>query len=46
MVRHEPISEADPVHFGEVFEGKEIEHSFTVKNTGGAPLRIKSVRPG
>lgn len=32
--------------FGEVWEGKNILHSFTVKNTGTAMLNIKSVKPG
>jgi hypothetical protein len=33
-----------PVHdFGTVPEGEKIRHLFTVKNTGGTPLEIKSV---
>jgi hypothetical protein len=33
-----------PVHdFGTVPEGEKIRHLFTVKNTGGSPLEIKSV---
>jgi len=30
--------------FGVVMEGTEIEHEFTVKNTGKAPLNIERVR--
>ncbi len=32
--------------FGEVFEGTDVFHSFTVKNTGTGMLRIKTVKPG
>ena len=41
------ISVAEDVYdFGEVTEGGEVIHDFTVKNTGQAPLEIKQVRPG
>ena len=37
---------AKPRHdFGEVFEGAEIKHEFTVENRGNAPLVIKNIRP-
>lgn len=29
--------------FGEVFEDKELSHTFIIKNTGDAPLRIKDI---
>ena len=32
--------------FGKVWEGKEVIHSFIVKNTGNAELAIKDVRTG
>jgi len=32
-------------NFGEVMEGAEIEHEFTVRNTGKALLNIERVRP-
>lgn len=32
--------------FGEVLEGAEVTHVFTVKNTGEAMLQITQVRPG
>jgi len=32
--------------FGEIQEGTEIKHAFTVKNSGGGPLEINQVRPG
>ncbi len=32
--------------FGEVQEGKTIEHTFVVANTGEAVLEIKNVKPG
>jgi len=31
---------------GEVDEGNVIKHTFSVYNTGDAPLEIKNVRPG
>lgn len=31
--------------FGTITQGKKVEHVFTLKNTGDAPLRIKQVRP-
>jgi len=31
--------------FGEVMEGTELEHEFTVRNTGKALLNIERVRP-
>ncbi len=33
-------------NFGEVKQGDQISHTFTVKNTGTAKLEIKDVRPG
>jgi len=33
-------------NFGEVMEGSEIVHEFTVKNTGKGALQINQVRPG
>lgn len=33
-------------HFGEVLEGAEVVHEFTVRNTGKAVLNIREVRPG
>ena len=37
----------NPVHnFGLVYAGKSVVHSFTIKNTGDAPLVIESVRTG
>jgi hypothetical protein len=49
-----PTSDGTPViqipeatfDFGEAMEGTEVEHTFTVKNTGKAPLQIEQVRPG
>jgi Protein of unknown function (DUF1573) len=39
------IELVDPVHdFGTVTEGDKVSHTFTVKNTGKAPLEIKRVR--
>ncbi len=32
--------------FGEIFEGKDIEHIFKVFNQGDKPLEIKGVKPG
>jgi len=32
--------------FGEIMEGGEVAHDFTVRNTGKAPLEINQVRPG
>ena len=32
--------------FGKVWEGKEVIHSFIVKNTGTGPLNIEDVRTG
>jgi copper(I)-binding protein len=31
--------------FGSIPQGKKVEHVFTIKNRGDAPLNIKSVRP-
>lgn len=31
--------------FGEITEGKTVEHAFIIKNTGKVPLEIKSVTP-
>ncbi len=31
-------------NFGEIMEGSEVEHEFTVKNTGKEPLKIARVR--
>ena len=44
---HAQIS-LDSTHYdaGEIWEGKEIVHTFTVKNTGTAQLNIKKVRAG
>ena len=38
----------DSQHYdaGEVWEGDEVSHTFTVKNTGTAELTISKVRPG
>jgi hypothetical protein len=33
-------------NFGEVMEGSEVIHEFTVKNTGKGDLQINQVRPG
>lgn len=32
--------------FGRVFEGEKYEHTFTVRNRGGADLVIDDVKPG
>lgn len=32
--------------FGEIMEGSEVQHDFTVKNTGKGTLQIDQVRPG
>lgn len=32
--------------FREIPQGKVVKHAFRVFNRGGAPLEIKSVRPG
>lgn len=32
--------------FGELQEGDEVSHDFTVKNVGKATLQIEQVRPG
>lgn len=32
--------------FGEVKEGKILEHSFIIMNKGDQPLKIERVRPG
>jgi hypothetical protein len=32
--------------FKEVNEGSVVAHSFSVRNTGDEPLRIRKVRPG
>lgn len=32
--------------FGEVDEGRKLEHTFTVSNRGESPLEIKKVKPG
>lgn len=31
--------------FGSIYQGKKVEHVFTIRNKGDAPLTIKSVRP-
>lgn len=37
----------EPEHdFGSVFAGKNVLHSFVIKNTGDAPLTIGKVRTG
>jgi len=42
---HPTIQVREPdYHFGEVQEGAEIEHEFTVRNTGNAVLNIERVR--
>jgi len=33
-------------NFGEIPEGGEVSHNFTIRNTGDAPLDINEVRPG
>jgi len=53
---HPDLSEAVPgpkmvvkqntFDFGQVKEGKVLEHTFTVLNEGEAKLEIKNVRPG
>ena len=45
---NQPQISLDSNHYdlGEVWEGDEIVHTFTVKNTGTAELNIKDVRVG
>jgi hypothetical protein len=31
--------------FGSIYQGKKVEHIFTIRNSGDSPLIIKSVRP-
>jgi hypothetical protein len=33
-------------NFGDVEEGKVVEHTFKVLNKGGQPLEIRKVNPG
>lgn len=40
------VVKQDTFNFGEVKEGKVIEHTFKVLNEGDAKLEIKNVRPG
>ena len=46
--RDNPKISFDSHHYdaGEVWEGDEVSHTFTVKNTGTAQLNISKVRPG
>ena len=45
---NQPQISLDSNHYdlGEVWEGDEIAHTFTVKNTGTAQLNIKNVGAG
>lgn len=44
----QPKLSLDSAHYdgGEVYEGDEVVHTFTIKNTGTAQLNIKKVKPG
>ena len=46
--KNQPQISLDATHYdaGEVWEGDEVFHTFTVKNTGTAQLNIKKVRAG
>lgn len=35
----------DTYDWGEVIQGEVVQHSFEIKNSGGAPLRVERVRP-
>ena len=45
---NQPQISLDSIHYdvGEAWEGDDIFHTFTVKNTGTAQLNIKDVRAG
>lgn len=45
---NKPKISLDSIHYdvGEVYEGDEAVHTFTVKNTGTAQLNIAKVRAG
>ena len=41
------ISCAAPIYeFGKISQGKSVEHAFTIKNVGGAMLKITGARGG
>jgi Flp pilus assembly protein CpaB len=40
------VIENKAVQLGEVIEGQDYQHTFTIKNAGDAELQILSVRPG
>lgn len=44
----EPQISFESTHYdaGEIWEGKEVIHTFTIKNTGTAQLTIEKVKPG
>jgi len=39
------IVDQSEYNWGAVMQGEVVEHSFTVRNTGGAPLKIERVKP-
>jgi Flp pilus assembly protein CpaB len=40
------IIENKTVQLGEVIEGQEVSHTFSIKNVGAVDLQILSVKPG
>ena len=46
--QNQPQISFDSTHYdaGEVYEGEEVVHTFTFKNTGTAQLNINKVKPG
>ncbi len=46
--QNHPQISLDSTNFdvGEVYEGGELAHTFTIKNTGTAELTIEKVKPG
>lgn len=40
------IEGSNKFDFGDIWGKKKVSHTFTLKNTGKAPLEIKSIKPG